>query len=80
MADEHPFISVRGWLRNSAAMGTLFSSLALLASATDSSTHPVHTDVADTWEALCDALRKEILEKVKLPSGGCLSSIHWMLD
>ena len=68
MADEHPFIRVRGWLCNSATVGTLFPSLARLASVTDGSTHPVHTDVADTWEALPDAPRKEILEKVKLPS------------
>ena len=70
MADEHPFI--RGWLRNSAATGTLFPSLARLASVTDGSTHPVHTEAADTWEALPDAPRKEILEKVKLPSGGLI--------
>ena len=70
MADEHPFI--RGLLRNSAAMGTLFPSLARLASVTNGSTHPVHTDAADTWEALPDAPRNEILEKVKLRSGGLI--------
>ena len=59
MADEHPFIRVRGWLRNSAAVGTLFPSLARLASVTDA--HPVHPDAADTWEALPDAPRKELL-------------------
>ena len=61
MADEHPFIRVRGWLRNSAAVSTQFPSLARLASVTDGFTHPVHTDAADTWEALPDAPRKEIL-------------------